>query len=192
MTLPVIGIDPGSEHGGVALLDPDGRTAALVGDWTRLDRRGGEVYRVRFGHRDECLARDLPAVGALLFHELFPKVQAHGAVLVVEGLFVPKAGRGGRPVNPQSVIPLAESAGVMLGHLGSIARETHRPLSSTWRADVLGLATRTPADQAEALAVRMAPSAFDGVGELARVGHVAEALFLARWGWTQQRSAHAA
>lgn len=102
---------------------------------------------------------------------------------VSNALFVPPAGR----LNPQSVIPLAESAGFMLGALCGRARRTLRPRAVEWRHEVLGLSPRTKADIAEAVAVRMGQAAFDGLGALADVGHVVEAAWMARFGWAQQK-----
>lgn len=188
-SLPTLGIDPGATCGGAALLDPDGRTVTNALSWARRDRKAGPVWLVTLPSGREVVVADLGLVAASVagfVEHASPYVASYD--LVVEGLFVPPAGR----LNPQSVIPLAESAGFMLGALCGRARRTLRPRAVEWRHEVLGLSPRTKADAAEAHAVRMGRAAFVGLGALADVGHVVEAAWMARFGWVQARSAHAA
>ena len=75
-------------------------------------------------------------------------------VLSLEGLYVP-SGRGSR-AKQVSVVPLAESAGEILGALRSGATEVHRPTARQWRAQVIGVGSHVKAQQAEEIAVRWA------------------------------------
>jgi hypothetical protein len=170
--------------------------------WDRLDRKGGAVYRCRTSEGGEFVGRDLAVIVSTVHRDTLVDLAPDPAWLdlVVEGLFVPriptkKAKPGGKPppkFNPQSVIPLAESAGIILGLLSGIAATTSRPLAVEWRHRVLGLAPNTPADEAEAFAVRMAPALFEGLGALAHVGAVCEAAWIARDGWVQATQRRAA
>jgi hypothetical protein len=184
---PVLGVDPGNEAGAVVLLDPDGRTVRAAWTWRRLKRRLGDVWRLDDHLGGTLTCHDLVEAAETIRRDLALVLAELGAKqvdLVVEGLFVAQGGK----LNVQSVLPLAESAGILLGCLAGLAAGAAlRPRASEWRPVVLGLGTNTPAAQAEAVAVRMGLAAFDGLGELAQVGHVAEAAWMARWGWVQAR-----
>lgn len=186
----VLGIDPGSENGGAALLE--GPTVLRWWAWQRLKRRSGAVYRLRSSDGATLELPHLHAVGQALASALAP-----GPVhLVVEGLYVePPKGRRRRRVNPQAIIPLAESAGLVMGPLLPLsAGPVERPLATIWRSDVLGLPRDTSADNAEEYAVNFGRRRLswpgDGLppsGSYAEEGAVCEAACMAVWG--QRRAA---
>ena len=179
-----LGIDPGgSSPGGAVLLDEAGVSAWWVWSWLRS---GGGGYRLRSGgdapEMEEERLPDLHLVGCRI-REAMPERYR----LVVEGLYVPTGRRRGR-VNPQSVVPLAESAGLVMGPLLGGAIDLARPLASEWRRSVLGLPPRTSADSAEEYAVQMAPRLHRWPGgalpeglTLAEEGAIAEACLMAGW-----------
>lgn len=125
-----LGLDPGRHSGGAALLV--GERVEAWWAWTWLSGRGGR-YRVRRGDAGGVSEAELESL-----HVLGLAVARSGPwdVLVVEGLYTPR----GRRVSPQSIVPLAEAAGEVLGPLRQAAGRIKRPLASVWRRDVLGLA----------------------------------------------------
>lgn len=184
----VLAVDPGA-NGGAALVD--GERVLAWWAWTRLERKGGEVWRLRYQvpwaswGAGELNFLNLGDVARTIREQLDLE-----PALVVEGLFVPRAAQG---INIQSHTALAESAGWLMGGLG-LGVPVARPLASVWRPAVLGLRPSTPADQAEAFAIkatRWADWPGDPVGRLslAELGAVAEARLIGRWWLTCGRRA---
>ena len=109
------------------------------------------------------------------------------ATVVLEGLFVPAVKPGSkRFVNPQSIIPLAEATGLLLGPLLPNAGMVLRPLASEWRRAV-GIPVRCDAKAAEEYAVMLAKRMFhweDGFPAgltYAEEGACAEAACMVQW-----------
>ena len=181
-----LGVDPG-RSGAAVLLEGDRRVVGWWA-WTLLGRKAGESWRLRWPDGVADLgdnAASLGAIGCGIRNAVRPWPSAGNdwPDLVVEGLFVPRARAGGRPVDPQSVIPLAEATGELIGGLG--LRPRARPPANVWRPAMLGIPARTPADEAEAYAIRMYPTTFGALPEgLTRgeLGAVCEAAWIARWG----------
>jgi hypothetical protein len=191
----ILGIDPGHLNGAAVLLTGE-RTVAAWWTWKRLDRKGGPVWRVTAA-RDvegaeprEAMWQVGHAIGTWLML-LDPHRPMYQPTLVLEGLFVPRPRRGQRPVNPQSVIPLAEATGELIG--GLRMTPALRPKATDWRWDQLRLPNRTPADAAEAAAVKLAPHFFDwpeGAEPVttptkAELGALCEAAWISRYGWVR-------
>ena len=176
----VLGVDPGSTNGGAVLLDAD--SVRVWWAWTWLRGKGGR-YRVTRGD-----AGGVSVAEVTTMHDVALGLARSGpwAVAVVEGLYVPPPRRG-RRVNPQSVVPLAEAAGELLGPVRASAGRLERPLASVWRRDVLGAAGATARD-AEARARLWAmralqwPCEAEGVVTESEAGAVAEAACMASWG----------
>lgn len=174
-----VGLDPGRHSGGAALLV--GEVVERWWAWTWLTARGGR-YRVRTGDAGGLAEAEVPSL-----HVLAQGIARSGPwdVLVVEGLYTPR--RRKRAVNPQSIVPLAEAAGEVLGPLRQGAGRIERPLASVWRRDVLGLAAadaRTAEAYARAWAMRAlrwACEPSEGVTE-GEMGAVAEAACMAYHG----------
>lgn len=189
--LPTLGVDPGRTSGAAVLLDADGRTVLAWWTWCLLRRKGGDAWRVtRKAPGEDLMVDALWEVGRLVAIDVSRCLGEGDPVLVVEGLFVPRARRGGRPVNPQDVVPLAEATGELIG--GLRMTPAYRPLATEWRGLTLGLMARTPAADAEAYARKTAAAAFDwpkgtGPATEAERGALAEAAFIARYGWVQQK-----
>jgi hypothetical protein len=175
-----LGCDPGSTSGAVVL-----RSGAAVLAWWVWLRMGGpgEPLRVRgvLPSGAPVLLPVVPAVGAVarLVAAVLPSPVPP---LVLEGLYV-EPPRPGRFVNPQSVIPLAESAGAIDCVLGPAVA---RPRLSEWAPRLLG---RVPLSEATTEAVRRARGlTWPGPGWAAaralteeELGAVAEAAVMAGW-----------
>lgn len=161
-----LGVDPGSWSGGAAVLScvPGARPVVRAWfGWTFVKSGGGRLRYVGAG-----LA--VPPLGAPLFDAacILAALGPYDAV-VVEGLFVASgSGRraGGRRA---STVPLAESAGELLGPLRS-AGPLSRPSANEWRHAVLGLPPGMAADECEARAVTWARGRLDWAAELPRWG----------------------
>lgn len=137
--------DPGSTTGAAVLLE--GETVTDWWTWTWLKAKGGR-YRVRSSYGD----LEVPSMHQVATTLAPPAVD----LLVVEGLYAP----GDRSkVATQSIVPLAESAGELLGPLRGLAPEVLRPLASVWRRQLLGLPPDMGAKQAEEYAVSWAQRA---------------------------------
>lgn len=185
MTPPrVIAIDPGGV-GACVELGSDGVTPHAALEWRPLRRKGGTVYRVR-GWR-------LGRPTGMLVHEslrwcmrwsqpwLHPDA---GVVGVVEGL------RPHRATGKESYGKLNDAAGMQLGMLCGSLDKVYRPHATAWRFTMLGLGPRVKAKVCSAYAVKMAPlvMALGEMPEDMRTNeHVCEALWMARWGWIQER-----
>jgi len=157
-----------------------------VWSWLEGGKRGPARYRVRgwcrlcSGPDDEewtteeatietdgalgaHLARDAGYSMQCVYPTMTPEERAGRVAVVLEGLYVPPArrqkGRSKLANNPQSIIPLAEHAGALLGALQTILApvSVERPRASEWRRQILGLPARTKAAQAEEYACSMAP-----------------------------------
>lgn len=196
MTIWTLGTDPGSDSGAAVLLEGERRVLAWW-TWQLMDRKGGDVYRVTEVGR-------LPNVHVVELGRMWEiaariREQMTGSICAfcLEGLFVarvrrPRKLRPGekkkRQVNPQSVIPLAESAGEFIGGL----RKTpdYRPLATEWRPLVLGRDCPKDGKEAEAYAVKMAGVLFDWPKgkppTKAERGALAEGACIARCGYIQQ------
>jgi len=190
MTRSILGVDPGRSNGAAVLLTAHNEVAAWW-TWCLMARKDGPVWRVSQGLTGDCdNVAAMWEVGDLISGQLIYDGMTNQPIakLSLEGLFVPRLRRG-KPVNPQSVIPLAEAAGELVG--GLRMTPAHRPLATEWRSRQLGLRRGTSADAAEAAAVRMAPHAFtwpkdagiEAAPTKAERGALAEAAYIARDGW---------
>lgn len=184
--MTVLAIDPGAK--GAAVLVEGERVLAWWA-WTLLRRTGGEVYRLRRSTPtpDEAEVPTLGVVGQRIGDAVLWVTDERA--LVVEGLFVPRAGQG---LNIQTHTALAESAGWLMGGLG-LGVPVARPLASVWRAAVLSKA-RLDKDAAERLAVqatRWEEWPGDPLARLSgeELGACAEARLMARWWLTCGRKA---
>jgi hypothetical protein len=189
MNLPVLGIDPGHD-GAAVLLGANGKSLLGRWQWHRLGRT-----KKRYGRRAWLVTSaegtgELPTLGAvgvrIVGEMVRGGIRPGGYVLVVEGLF----GRG------DTLRILGEEAGAVYGPLEAGAAnelEDYRPRSQTWRRQVLGIDERAVgAAGAEEAARRLVGTWLDpfdtalsdaiaGVGG----GHLAEACYIARWGWVK-------
>lgn len=181
---PVIAIDPGKS--GALVRSPDCRKADAVLWWRELRRKAGKVIKVE-GHVD----------GVPFDFETDDAAEAHRAAvlaaftqpshLVLEGLFVPRRVRGQSPAaymgRIRHTMALAELAGACRGSCSPLTLQ--RPTAAVWRPAVLGLAPNVSSAKAEELAVRVMTSRLppiEGLGDLARNPHVAEAACMVRFG----------
>lgn len=194
----MLGCDPGRQSGAAVLLSASNEVMAWW-SWALMSRKAGDVWRVTcFDPHGSCTVDAMWEVGNAIGRMWTALDQPgsevrHAATLVVEGLFVPRIKRGQRPVSPQSVIPLAEATGELIG--GLRMTPSLRPLANEWRPDQLGIPPRTPADAAEAIARDMAerPARQGGFtwpsearpGTKAELGALAEAAWIARFGWVR-------
>ena len=192
MTLETLAIDPGLD-GGAVLLSEDGQTAIAAYGWRKAD--AGFTLRNANGLR--MRAKDLHDVAEII------STDTHGAyLLVVEGLFVPRAPRprpgqhwttrdrykaeqrySGRLAH---LLTLAEVTGQLQGPLMGAAHRVERPLASTWRPDVLELPPNASSVASEqraiwAMNVRK-PALVKGLDALAKDPHVCEAACMAVYG----------
>jgi hypothetical protein len=201
MTIPVLGVDPGSTSGGAALLSPCG--ARLTGwlAWTWLKAGGG---RYRLTGAGGAGAARLPG------HHEVPHLHAVGALLaelgpyrlVLEGLFLAHGSSVAAKGKRKSLLPLAEAAGEILGPLRT--RAVGPPLRPNaqreWRPRVLGLPHDAGDKEAEERAVTWARRNLEWVAPLPRhglsyaeEGAVCEAACMAVLGWREaQEPARAA
>ena len=139
----VVGADPGSSSGAVALLDGD----EVIAWWAYSRIASG--WRVRWhgpGGPTKAVAPTLPRL-ARLVEPVIAESLPGGAVLVLEGLFQARR---------QGLLTLAESAGVWLATLEPLCSEVRRPRAQEWRRDVLGLSGDVSAERAEEYAVAWA------------------------------------
>lgn len=202
----ILGVDPGRGSGAAVLLSAHGEVRAWW-TWCLLTRKGEEVWRVT---STEHAPRECVAVWDVACRIRWDAclLGAAGEVdLVVEGLFVPKLwpkkrheswkqyeARARRTLSQQqAVLPLALAKGEVVGSLGMVPQ--HEPRADEWRPRQLSLRPSTPADEAEAVAVRLAPHAFtwpesEAPSTKAERGALAEAAFIARDGWVTLRPVH--
>lgn len=194
----VVGVDPGSADGGIAVRRRG--ALAFLGAYSTLRRKSGAVVRARCVKASGgALEHESPTLAGAVAWLAWEADVSDAGTVCVEGLYVPrKRTRRGRSrnVSPQSVIPLAESAGGWLFALAALTERDAlelRPEASVWRRSQLGIRGRVDADAAEAYAVRMAAPLELGastVGELiadwtkVERGAASEAVFIARHGET--------
>ncbi len=189
MKRSVLGVDPGA-GGAFALITERPDIVVLWGAWTTLARKEGSRVRLTISQGGRVVMRSMLSACLRAIEEELLLCTPHYD-LVIEGLFAPRRRRGQRPVNPQSVVPLAISSGEIRAALERVP--VAEPLASEWRWSQLSLPARTKAGAAELAAVRLAPHAFNWApsggspvdagltkGEL---GAVSEAAFIARHGW---------
>jgi hypothetical protein len=189
---PILGVDPGRSSGAAVLLASDGKRVENWWTWKLMKRKSGEVWRVMaLGLKPEAAfeADAMWQVGQFISNCVYRAVGPEPA-LILEGLFVPWQKKGRKRQSPQSVIPLAEATGELVGGLRMTPRL--RPLANLWRAEVLSLPARTPAAEAEQAAQAYARVAFDwpdgeGPPTEAERGALAEAACIAFWGRGQLR-----
>lgn len=176
----ILAVDPGSHSGGAALVTPSLEVVAWW-SWVQLKRKGHVVYRLRGSSspQEPSEYADLHQVG-----QAVADAMSGPYVLVVEGLFVSRASKKAL----QSVLPLAESAGLVMGPLLELAQgDVLRPLAQPqWRRVVLGLPQSTNDKAAEAYAVEHARRAFGWAtppptATYAEEGAVCEAACMAQW-----------
>ena len=199
----VLGVDPGSANGALVLLQGD-RVEAW---WTyaRMSRKGGDVYRVThllptYG-TNFVVQREPSSVWMVgeLVHRMIVRdlglAEWPGPVtLCLEGLFAPRRKKG-RPISPQMIVPLAESAGELIG--GLRMTPAWRPLATEWRHLILGLPAKAKARDAEAYAITVATQIFQWPEQgraptIAERGALAEAACIARYGVVQMQEARRA
>jgi len=176
----VLGLDPGSRDGAAVVV----RNGVAIRWWTwRYLRAKGGRYAVTRGQMSGVDKFDLPTM-----HDVGRSIASGGPFhhAVIEGLYTPPA-NGRRRVNPQSVIPLAEACGEVMGPIkGVTLGDLYRPLASEWRRKVLRLGRATAA-QAEQRAIREAMSRLVWVADPSEVvstkelGAVCEASMMALW-----------
>lgn len=180
----VLGVDPGSTSGACVLLSADGR---LVLHWLVYWRRG-DAYAVTSS--DPLSTLDVLPSLARCGARAADEIDGYSYNLCVEALFARRGGKAG----VQSLVTLGEACGEFVGPLaapaGCLGRLERPRAREDWRPVVLGLRT-AGADQAEAYAVRVAPSLFrwpqgwpQGLRSQAAQGALAEAACIARWGAT--------
>lgn len=177
---PVIGGDPGLDAGAVVVLGADGVTIVDVVAWQRRRRKAGDVWIV--DSADERSTADN-------YGEVMRAVAAMAdpsALCVVEEI------RAHRGTSPQAAVVLAEAAGRLVQALGG-AERVH---ATGWRPAVLGKLPRPYRDEHRRLkdawgryAIDCARGAFRGSTTLLANEHVAEAAWIARWGWARQARA---
>lgn len=126
---PVQGCDPGSTSGSVVLRS--GLAVLAWWAWLRMGPKGSPLRVRGVGLGGVPLVASRPSVASVA-RLVAPSVV--GVPLVLEGLYI-EPPRKGRKVNPQSTIPLAESAGALDAVLGPAVA---RPLLSVWAPAVLG------------------------------------------------------
>jgi hypothetical protein len=173
---PCIGVD-GGVNGGAALFD--GRRWHAR-EWVKRERVAGTVYVVteHDGRAFEvsCWARSLD----LWLHRL-GEAHAHACAVEAAGY---QRGKG------LGLTTLVDAAGTAVGLLIPYAAgDVERPAPQKWRARVLNLGPRTPAEQASTAAIHAVAGTQDpsrsrmvdlGVG--LRLGeHAAEAVCIALW-----------
>lgn len=170
----ILGIDPGLE-GGAVLVEPGTAPLVVRGAWHWRPHRGAYVLR-GVTPQDGVRLASLHDVGVAIARDC-ADVAPDGWRVLLEGLFLHDTSRAAR------ILTLAEAAGEVLGPLRSRG-VIERPNAARWRGKVLRLKGGTDADVAEAYAVRCVPvlARPPGLGALADVGHVAEALCLAYYG----------
>jgi hypothetical protein len=123
LTWPALGCDPGSTSGALVLRD-DRRVLAW---WAYCKVSDG--LRVRGVNEHAPMFHVAPTVADVARYIIHNGPGAFFKVpLVLEGLYV-EPFRGGRKVNPQDTIKLAESAGALDAILGPAAA---RPLFTQW------------------------------------------------------------
>lgn len=173
----ILGVDPG-RAAGAALVD--GRTVVWWWGWRWLEGKRG-----RFVLSEPAMA-DLELRS---LHEVARELRVGGAsAVVLEGLFVThKRGRkaGGKR---NSLVPLAESAGELLGPLRSLG-PVHRPTWNEWTPP--GFSASMGSKRAEALLEQVAMREFrwdhplpDSLPAKVRNG-IVEAVWMAHWGAQQ-------
>ena len=171
-----VAVDPGNNGAIVAGRVVEGRlcVAAAV-TWQHRARKAGPCWVVKAGGEGwgshERTTGSLFAVGEG-FSAWCDELGVGAYRLTVEGLF----GRG------PTLERLSWYAGLVAGPLldGAVG-PIERPLATSWRSAVLGVRGGTPADEAEEAAIRWAGEHVLGAGEIAGVGHVAEACAIAWW-----------
>jgi hypothetical protein len=163
--IPTLGADPGTREGAASLLEGD--DVRRWWTWCLMTRKSETVYRVSRSHGGKVEVPSMFAVGWCIAEDLPSRYE-----LAVEGLFVAKMRRKKRHesmeqymafikrtlAKQQAAIPLAESAGMLIGGLGQ--EPVARPTSNDWRWSQLRLRNNVAADKAEAYAVQMAPRRF--------------------------------
>jgi hypothetical protein len=181
----ILGVDPG-RSGGAALLSPDAREVWGTWAWVALERKTGRVYRVESWLRTytapipACYeATTMYQIGMMVTSDVQCLAPAP-PVVAVEGLFVP------RSATAQSVIPLAELTGEMIGALHDLGPPAYRPMASVWRT-MLGRGHRD-AKSAESAATLYAGRRWRHAPLLC-VGAVAEAACIAVWAWGERELA---
>lgn len=194
--IPVLGVDPGHDGAAVLLSGTAARHLASL-SWKRLERKGGDVYRITYDDGEEQEVERLHHVGLAMVEragQFTAVVGSGGWQLVVEGLFA-------RPgVALHGICSLAEAAGEIMGVLAQLSpqgREIWRPKASTWRSEVLPKGWGRTSEEAERAALTatnglLLPSLWREFRTNARRlpvpvwPHVLEAACVARWGWNQQ------
>lgn len=197
--LPVLGVDPG-RTGAACLLGADERVVS----WWLWRPSGAEDGPIRLwtsGGTDWVFEEGMSHIATLMARVVDDLTDMGGAVVVVEGLYVPRPREGMvcRRKAPETeaylglvrhVLTLAELTGAILDPLQSVAvGEVLRPKAEQWRREILSIKRGTPSDEAEARAIAACRGGLvRGLEEVADP-HLAEAAMIARWGWVQQRAA---
>lgn len=165
----VIGVDPGSRDGAIVALR-DGEVVDWVGYWTRTTGMVAVMARTGTPH---------PVDGVKAAAQ---QLTCRGRVVIEQIQYYP-----GSRTSGHSVIPLAESAGVLEGVLQSTG-PVLRVSASEWRSVVLGISARTKANMAERYAIaavmgmlRIGPPEWARLPKVVR-GALCEATCIALWG----------
>ncbi len=160
LSLPTLGVDPGSLAGAAVLLAADGDTVLEYWAWTQLKRKGQRpVFRVRTRRHHYDLSR-LWNVGAFVSGQVSASWEIP-LQLVIEGLYIPsneeRKKRGQKRQNIQDLQALIESVGEFRAGLGwdSPIPEL-RPPARVWRPETAGIPAATPRKKAKALAIKQA------------------------------------
>lgn len=193
--IPCLGVDPGSLDGAAVLLHEDRKTVLGWWVWTKLKRKGGDVFRVRaaltspFDDVQRCLNKEGEVARFRDFQEAWVWWRYPIYQLVIEGLFI---GRRDGTIKLQEILTLAESVGEFRAGLEPSPLPELRPLSREWRPQAAGIPARTPRAKAEALAIAKAERYFvwpESETPLTKAerGARAEAAWIASWGIAQRR-----
>lgn len=182
MSRLVLGVDPG--HSGGAVLLRDGEHVERAWAWRRRSRKAGKIYELRsVGEHSWRIEGEFPRLADAMCWVLGDCPKPYD--LVVEGL-LPH-----RKSSAQSLISLGEATGVQVGVFTQGAQRLWRPVASEWRRRLglgVGRAWSEPHAVAEAEARWGLFSGWDrprNKSAEALRGHVAEAAWMARFGWLE-------
>ena len=172
-TVRHMGIDPGHNAGGLCVID--GKSAIVVcASWKKMTRKSGNVWKVQIELADDTTTTTEHVSVYHALDHIWGSITWIGPYyLAVEQPFIPHRSMKG-------LVKLIESAGAVVSIWAPAALGLLRAPPNRWRSQVLHLAARTKAKDAEARAVEWSMEEHPRV-KLLKIGHVSEAYCIAKF-----------